>query len=367
MKRSSAGHNGVLLLVALPLILANAAPKALPVQTLAGAGEKGFTGDGGPATAAKLSMPCGLVVGPDDALYVCDTLNHAIRKIAADQTISTVAGTGKPGYAGDRGPAGKAMLNEPYEVRFDKEGNLFVVERLNPCVRRIDHKTGVITTVAGTGKPGFSGDGGPADKAELREPHSIQFGPDGSLYVADVLNHRIRRVDLSTGLISTFAGTGEKKSPIDGTSLDGAPLHGPRALDFAPNGDLYVALREGNSVWRIDMKTRTLHHVAGTGKKGFTGNDGPAKSAALSGPKGIAVGPDGRVYIADTESHSIRFIDPKSGTIQLLAGTGEKGDGPDGPSDRCKLDRPHGIFVNARAVLIGDSGNNRVRGLRPPK
>jgi sugar lactone lactonase YvrE len=169
-------------------------------------------------------------------------------------------------------------------VRFDKAGDLFVVERNNHCVRRVDGKTGVITTVAGTGNGGFAGDNGPAAKAQLRDPHSIQFGADGSLYIADVLNHRIRRVDLTTGVITTFAGTGEKKSPTDGAALDGAPLHGPRALDFGPDGNLYVALREGNAVWRIDMKSRTLHRLAGTGKKGFTGNDGPATTALLNGP-----------------------------------------------------------------------------------
>ena len=343
----------------------DAALAASRVRSLAGTGEKGFAGDNGPADAAKLNDPCGLAVGPDEALYVCDTANHAVRRIAPDQTITTVAGTGKAGYTGDGGPATKATLNEPYEVRFDKAGNLFVVERNNHCVRRVDQKTGVITTVAGTGKAGFSGDNGPANRAELRDPHSIQFGPDGSLYIADVLNHRIRRVDMTSGVISTFAGTGEKKSPADGAKVDGAPLHGPRALDFGPDGNLYVALREGNSVWRIDMKAATLHHLAGSGKKGFTGNDGPAKSATLSGPKGISIARDGTVYIADTESHSIRFIDVSKGTIHVLAGTGEKGDGPDGDGIACKLNRPHGVFVARNgAVLVGDSGNNRVRGVK---
>jgi streptogramin lyase len=349
------------------LIFANlafaAAPASPGMRTLAGTGEKGFAGDDGPAVKAKLADPSGLVIGPNKSVYFCDTANHAVRRIAPDGTITTVAATGgKSGYTGDGGPATQATLNEPYEVRFDKAGSLFVVERLNHCVRRVDGKTGVITTVAGTGKPGFSGDNGAATKAQLREPHSIQFGPDGALYIADVLNHRIRRVDLTTGVITTFAGTGEKKSPTDGAKLDGAPLHGPRALDFGPDGDLYVALREGNSIWRIDMKTRTLRRVAGTGKKGFAGNDGPALKATLNGPKGISVAPNGDVYIADTESHSIRYVDHGAGKIHVLAGTGEKGDGANGPASECKLNRPHGVFVAADGtVLIGDSGNNRVR------
>jgi hypothetical protein len=173
---------------------------------------------------------------------------------------------------------------------------------------------------------------------------------------------------MASGVISTFAGTGEKRSPTDGAKLEGSPLHGPRALDFGTDGDLYVALREGNSVWRIDMKNRTLHHVAGTGEKGFTGNDGPARSATLSGPKAISIGPSGVIYIADTESHSIRYINPATGTIHLLVGTGEKGDGPDGPAKACKLNRPHGVFVaRNNTVLIGDSSNHRIRGLKLPR
>jgi streptogramin lyase len=339
---------------------------AAPINNVAGTGKAGSSGDGGPAASAELHDPCGLVVGPDGAIYVCDTANHVVRRIASDRTIATVVGTGQPGYTGDGGPAKQATLNEPYEVRFDRSGNLFVVERLNHTVRRVDHATGVITTVAGTGKPGFSGDDGPANKAQLRDPHSIQFGPDGLLYIADVLNHRVRRVDMSTGMITTFAGTGEKKPPTEGAKLKDTPLHGPRALDFGKGGDLYLALREGNSIWRVSMKDATIHHIAGTGKKGFTGNDGPAKSATLSGPKGIDVAPDGAIYFADTESHTIRFVDPKAGAIHVVAGTGEKGDGPaDGVVTSCKLNRPHGVCISPDgALLIGDSGNNRVREVR---
>lgn len=354
-----------ILFLSLPFLLS--ATPSPQVQSLAGIGEKGFSGDRAQATAARLNNPCGLVVGPDQALYFCDTSNHAIRRIAPDQTITTIAGTGTAGYNGDNGPATKAMLNEPYEVRFDKQGNLFIVERLNHVVRRVDGRSGVITTIAGTGKKGFSGDNGPANSALLNDPHSIQFGPDGSLFIADVLNHRIRRIDMTTGTISTFAGTGEKKTPTDGAPLEGSPLHGPRALDFGPDGNLYLALREGNAIYRIDMKSKTLHHLAGTGKKGFTGHDGPAKLATLSGPKGIAVGADGRIYFADTESHSIRFINPAAGTIHLLVGTGEKGDGPDGPSSSCKLNRPHGIFIRGNTLMIGDSQNHRIRGLKVPR
>jgi streptogramin lyase len=330
--------------------------------TLAGTGTKGLTGDNGPALSAELAGPTGLSRGPDGAIYICDTDNHVLRKITRDGVISRVAGTGKSGYSGDGGPAVKAELNDPYEVRFDKAGNLYFVERLNHVVRKIDAKSQTISTFAGTGKPGFSGDGGPASEATFKEPHSIQFGPDGSLFVCDIGNHRIRRIDGTTGIVTTFAGTGEKKPTPDGAGIAGTPLNGPRAIDFDRDGNLWVALREGNAVYKIDLKAGTIHHIAGTGKKGFTGNDGPALQATLSGPKGLAVAPDGSVYLADTESHTIRRIDPRTGTITVVVGTGKKGDGPDGDPKACQLSRPHGIFVDADgSIFIGDTESNHIR------
>lgn len=332
------------------------------IMTFAGTGQAGYSGDGGPAMNAKLDQPFGIVRGPDGALYVCDTNNHAIRRIAANGTITTIAGSGKKGYSGDGGPATNAELNEPYEVRFDRAGNLYFVERLNHIVRRVDAKTHIITTIAGTGQPGFSGDGGPATKAMLNQPHSIQLDASGNLYICDILNHRIRKVDLKSGVIHTFAGTGEKAATPDGAKFATAPLYGPRAMDFDRQGNLWLALREGNAVYKLDLKTGTLHHIAGTGSKGFTGNGGPAKEATLSGPKGLSIGPDGNVYFADTESHSIRMIDVRRKTIELIAGTGEKGDGPEGNPLRCKLSRPHGIFVDRDGkIFIGDSEAHRVR------
>ena len=344
-----------------------AAPvRAAQISTFAGTGTKGFSGDGGPATAAQLSNPSAIARGPDGALYVCDTDNQRIRKIAPDGTISTVAGNGTRGYSGDGGPATQAALNEPYEVRWDQGGNLFFVERLNHLVRRVDAKTGVISTVAGNGKPGFSGDGGPASGAQLKEAHSLVFDRAGDLFVCDIGNNRIRKIDMKSGIISTLSGTAEKKPAPDGAPIAGTPLSGPRALDADREGNLWLALREGNAIYRLDLRAGTLHHVAGTGKSGFTGNGGPAKSATLSGPKCVSVAPDGRVYFADTESHSIRRIDVARGTLDLIAGTGEKGDGPDGDPLQCRLARPHGIFVDQDGtIFIGDSENHRVRVIRP--
>lgn len=326
--------------------------------TFAGTGQPGYSGDGGPATQAQLDNPFGIARGPGDALYVCDTNNHVIRRVAADGIIRTVAGSGKRGYAGDGGPAAEAQLNEPYEVRFDRTGSMFFVERLNHVVRRVDAKNQIISTVAGTGTPGFSGDGGPATKGALNQPHSIQFDRNGDLYICDILNHRIRKVDMKTGIISTFAGTGEKAPTPDGARIEGTPLNGPRAIDFDKAGDMWLALREGNAVYRLDRKAGTIHHVAGAGGQGFTGNGGPAKLATLSGPKGLSVGPDGNIYLADTESHSIRMIDLARGTIELVTGNGN--------GARGELARPHGVFVDSDgSIFAGDTESHRVLRIRP--
>ena len=335
------------------------------ILTFAGQGEAGYGGDDGPAVEAQLDNPFGIVRGPDGALYVCDVLNHVIRRIGVDGVITTVAGSGEAGYEGDGGPALEAKLNEPYEVRFDARGNMFFVERLNHLVRRVDISDGTISTVAGTGMEGFSGDGGGGVEAQLHQPHSIQFDSAGALYICDIRNHRIRKVDLETGIITTFAGTGEQGPTPDGAPIEGTPLNGPRAIDFDRDGNMWLALREGNAVYKLDMTARTIHHVAGTGEKGFTGNGGPAAQATLSGPKGISIAPNGNVYLADTESHSIRMIDLQQGTLELVAGNGDKGDGPEGDPLSCMMARPHGVFVDADgSVFVGDSEAHRVRVIR---
>ncbi len=326
-------------------------------EIIAGTGVAGFSGDGGPGAKAQVNNPYGLTIGPDGALYICEIGNHRVRRLDLKTgTISTAAGTGQKGYAGDGGPALEASLNEPYEVRFDRAGDMFFAEMQNHVIRRVDAKTHVITTVAGTGVAGFSGDGGPAAKAQFRQPHSIAFDPEGRLLVCDIGNHRIRRIDLTAGTIDTWAGTGERKSTPDGAPIAGTPLNGPRAITVAPDGQLYLVLREGNAVYRIDPRASRIFHVGGTGETGYTGDGGPAKLAKLSGPKGIAWSPDKSLYLDDTESHTIRRIDLKSGVITTILGNGQRG----------PLARPHGIFVGADGtVYIGDSENHRVLRLKP--
>src|SRR2546427_2717041 len=291
--------------------VANRGSAASPrqVTAFAGTGLAGYSGDNGLAGKAQLNNPYGIARGPDGALYICDMENHRIRKISRDGNITTVAGTGKSGYSGDGGPALQAELNEPYEVRFDKAGNMFFVEMRNHIVRRVDSRTKFISTVAGSGKEGFSGDGGPATKAELRQPHSIQFDDKGYLYICDIGNNRIRKVDLSAGMISTFAGTGERLPTPDGAKLEeNAPLNGPRAIDFDKDGNMWLALREGNAIYRLDLTAGTIHHVAGTGQKGVTGSGGPAQEATLFGPQGISVGAGGEGSFAGNPRHRLRLI-----------------------------------------------------------
>ena len=335
------------------------------ISTFAGTGKQGFSGDGGPAAAARIDNPFGVVRGPDGAVWFCEYTGQRIRRVAPDGTISTVAGSGKKGYSGDGGPALEAAFNLPHELRFDAAGDLFIVDMTNHAVRKVDMKSKTISTIAGTGKPGYSGDGGPATDAELKQPHSIQFGPEGALYICDIGNHVIRRVDMKTGRISTFAGTGKPGNTPDGAPIEGTPLKGPRSLDFDRAGNLWLATREGNQVFKFDLKAGKIHHIAGTGAKGFTGNGGPAKLATLSGPKGIAIDAEGNVWLADCESHSVRMVNARTGNLELIAGTGEKGDGPDGDPLKCKMARNHGIFCDADgSVFIGDSETHRVRVLR---
>jgi streptogramin lyase len=336
------------------------------IETIAGTGEIADGGSGGPALKTNIGNPFGVEVGPDGALYITEVSNHRLRRLDLKSgELTTVAGTGRKGYSGDGGPATEAELNEPYEVRFDKQGNMFFVEMKNHLVRRVDAKTKKISTVAGTGQAGYGGDGGPALEAQFSQPHSIALDPRGYIYVADIANHRIRRIDLNRGTVDSIAGNGEKKLPVDGQRAAGNPILGPRAL-YLTGQTLWIALREGNSIWKMDVAAGTLRHIAGDGKKGYTGDGGPAKQATLNGPKGIAIGPAPHdIFIADTENQVIRQIEQRTGLIRTIAGSGPQargygGDG--GPATSASMNRPHGVCVGPDGIVyIGDSENHRVR------
>src|SRR5881409_3416163 len=199
------------------------------VATVLGTGVEGRARDNESAATAQLDNPFGVVIGPDNAMWFCEYGNHRVLRFdMRTKTVSLIAGNGEGTYKGDGGPATQASLNRPHEIRFDKAGNIFVAERDNHVIRKIDRKTKRISTLAGTGEAGFSGDGAPAEKAQLRQPHSIAFDPQGNLLICDIGNHRIRRVDMKTGLIDTFGGTGERLATPDGAPLRGTPLNGPR-------------------------------------------------------------------------------------------------------------------------------------------
>ncbi len=333
------------------------------IVTIAGTGDAGYSGDGGPGTEGEISNPYGVTVGPDGGLYFCEVGNYCVRRLdLRTKRLSTVAGDRRPGYTGERIIATDASLNEPYDVRFDHLGNLYLAELANNVVRRVDHVTGLISTVAGTGTPGFSGDGGPAVRAQVRQPHGLVFDLHGGLLIADLGNARIRRVDMKSGFIETMAGTGEHRWTNDGALLPQVPLNGPRALDIDPDGNVFVVLRDANAIYRIERKTNRIYRIAGNGQRGYSGDGGPAVQARLDGPKGIAYAADGSLYVADTENHVIRRIDLKTGIINTVAGTGERGDGPDGDPLHCKLARPHGVDVDrAGNIYIADSENDRIR------
>jgi streptogramin lyase len=349
----------------LPLCIGSA--PAASVTTIVGTGVAGYSD-------TQVSEPYGMTLGPDGALYFCDLGNQRVRRLdLKTKHMTTVAGNGMSGYTGDGGPAVDASIKAPHELVFDKKGDLYFAERDNHVIRKVDMKTGIISTVAGTGAPGLAGDGGPATKAQLRQPHCVLLDRDGSLLICDIGNHRIRRLHLDTGIIETYVGTGEAATPAERVPVSKASLRGPRTLVMAPNGDLYIALREGNSIFRIDRQTQTLQRVAGTGEVGYSGDGGLALSAKFggvaatpaaaraAGPKALAIGPDGALYVGDTESNAIRRIDPTTGIISTVLGTGERGDGPETNPLACKLSRPHGLLFVKGDLYVADSEADRIR------
>jgi sugar lactone lactonase YvrE len=331
------------------------------ITTIAGIGEAGYSGDDGPAVRARLGLCAGISVNAAGEVFVADTENNRIRKISTDGTIRTLAGTGAAAYSGDGGPATAAALALPWTVLPDGAGNILVCDTFNHRIRRIDVR-GTITTVAGTGEGRFGGDGGLASAAQLWNPSGIARDARGNTYVADTENNRIRRVDAVTEIITTIAGTGTGGYAGDGGPATAAQILNPYAVAIAPSGDIYLADTYNQRIRRIDASSGIITTVAGDGGYGYSGDGGPAVAARLAGPQSLAPGASGDLYIADTANHCVRLLS-RDGTITTVAGTGESGySGDGGPAARAALAFPAGIAVDAAGGLwIADTRNHRIR------
>jgi DNA-binding beta-propeller fold protein YncE len=341
------------------------------MTTVAGDGEAGYAGDGGPAVEATLNNPFDVVFDAAGNLVFTDTFNHVIRRIDAQSgRIETVAGTGEAGYAGDGGPARNACFNQPYGIAMDRDGPIYVADRLNAAVRRVDGATGMVTNFAGNGQAGFSGDGGPASHAGMVEPNGLAFSSDGSrLYIADVADNRVRVVDMSTGVITTFAGTGEAVHDGDGGPARAAGVFGARAV--APrksDGGVYILERQGSALRLAASDGGNISTVASTGETGYGGDGGPAAAAIFDRPKEMTLDGAGNALIVDTENHVIRLIDWQADRVNTIAGNGVHGFSGDGvPATQSSLARPHGVAVGPDgSVYIGDTENNRIRKVSRP-
>ncbi|MFN2504386.1 MAG: hypothetical protein ABR540_09165, partial [Acidimicrobiales bacterium] len=356
------------------------------ITVFAGTGPGGFSGDGGPATAAQINGPGDAVSDAAGNVYIADTQNHRIRRVAPDGTITTVVGTGTPGFTGDGGPPTAAQLDGPSSVAVDQLGNLLISDTNNMRIRYVNFtanpvtvygvtvQPGTIRTVAGTGAPGFNGDNQPATSAQLNTPGGIDVDPAGNLFIADQANFRIRRVDRATGTITTVAGNGASGATGDGGPATAAALI---PIDVAVDslGNVIIAEPDnrkvryvnltGSSVtaYGVTVAPGTIVTIAGTGTPGFTGDGGPATAARLNYPIGVDTDSAGNLYIADLVDHRVRRVDRASGIISTVAGNGTAGEGPyGGPALNAAFRGPVAVTIdNVGNLLIVDaSPSNRV-------
>ncbi|MET9931167.1 MULTISPECIES: RICIN domain-containing protein [unclassified Streptomyces] len=331
---------------------------AAVIRAVAGTGIAGGAGDGGPALSAQLSYPTGLAVDRAGALYAAEHGGHRVRKLTTDGKITTITGTGTAGFGGDGGPAAAARLNKPRDVVVDADGTLYIADAENHRVRKVT-PDGTISTAAGTGTAGFSGDGGPATSARLNNPYALLLDSTGVLYIAEWGNNRIRKVT-PDGKISTIAGTGTAGYGGDNGPATSAHLRDPYGMTADSAGALYVADASNHRVRKI-TPDGTITTVAGTGTAGFSGDGGPATSARLDRPYGLAFDSTGTLYISDFKNHRVRKVTP-DGTITTVAGTASKGSaGDDGPATSAQMNGPYGLAVDCVDTLyIADHYNNRI-------
>jgi uncharacterized protein (TIGR03437 family) len=338
----------------------------LCINSIAGNRTNGFGGDGGPASASVLNMSTGIAVDSSGNLYIADSGNMRIRKIpsaaSVGPSISTVAGNGVYSYSGDGGQANKAQMNLPHGVAVGADGSVYVSDSANNVVRKVA-VNGTISTIAGNGSAGFGGDGGNGPAAQLSAPEGVAVDKLGNVYIADSANNRVRKV-ASTGAIATFAGTGTAGSTGDGGAAASALLNAPFGLALDAAGNLYVTEFGGNRVRKISA-SGTISTVAGNGVAGYAGDGSQSANAELSGPKAVAVDAAGNMYIADTNNNAVRLV-TAAGAISTVAGNGAGGYAGDlGLATAAQLGNPTGVAVDAAGNLYITDGSTRVRKVYP--
>lgn len=340
------------------------APSSGTITTIAGSGKPGFSGDGGPAVAAQLRSVDEVAVDSRGNVYIADFESHRVRKVSPSGTMTTFAGRdGGGAFPANGSPATSARLDAPHGVAADAQGNVYVSDTNNGRVYRVS-PGGTITTFAGTGQSSFSGDGGPATSARLYAPAGLAVDRQGNVYIADSYNQRVRKVSAS-GTITTFAGTGKQGSSGDGGLATSAQLQYPTAVAVDGQGNVYIAGTPDSRVRKV-TPGGTITTFAGTGAGGFSGDGGRAASAQLKLPAAVAADGEGNVYIADTANYRVRKVSP-GGAITTIAGTGAGGfSGDGGPATSARLFSPHGVAVDGKGnVYIADTANYRVRKVTP--
>jgi sugar lactone lactonase YvrE len=326
--------------------------------TAAGSGSTAYSGDGCQSVACGINTPWGLAIDSQDRVYFADSALNAVRRINSNGTVTTIAGTGTAGSTGDGGPATAARLSAPVRLAFDPAGNLYIADSGNNKIRKVT-PAGIISTVAGTGTAGNTGDGGQATAARLRTPYDMAFGPDGSMYIADRANHKIRRV-APNGVISTFAGTGSAGYNGDDIAATSARLNSPYGVDVDADGNVYIADFDNERVRKVDAN-RIISTFAGTGVATIDGDGGPAVEAGLHKPQYVHVTPSGDVYIGESNNNRVRLV--HDGSIDTVAGSGQFGYVGDGGSPLFSTwSRPSAIALDSHGNLwVADRGNRRIR------
>jgi large repetitive protein len=336
------------------------------ISTIAGNGTNGFSGFGGAATSAELGELGGVAVDSQGNTYTVDFTNNTVDKLTASTgAISIVAGTGNAGFSGDGGLATSAELNDPSFVAFDPSGNIYISDTVNNRIRKITLSSGVITTIAGNSASGFSGDGGPATSATLSIPEGLAFDTAGNLYIGDRGNNRVRMISASTGIITTIAGNGTAGFSGDGGLAASAELNAPFAVSVDAAGNVYIA-DEGNNAIRLVNTTGGISTIAGNGSPGFSGDGGPATSATLSIPEGVVVDASGNVYLSDTGNNRIRKVSLSTGIITTIAGNGTGGfSGDGGPAVAAELNSPRGLSLAPNGTIYTGDKDGTIRSLGP--